>query len=68
VLRTISRTRAWMKNYNVVLALAKNAKTPVAVSLPLLNRLNDTDLRRLSTDRNIPEPLRVAARKRVVIG
>jgi hypothetical protein len=68
VLRTISRTRAWMKNYNVVLALAKNAKTPVAISLPLLNRLNDTDLRRLSTDRNIPEPLRVAARKRVVIG
>lgn len=68
VLRTISRRRNWMKNYPVVLALARNAKTPVAISLSLLNRLNEGDLKRLSTDRNIPEPLRLAARKRVVVG
>jgi hypothetical protein len=68
VLRTIARTRAWMKNYGVVLALAKNAKTPVAISLNLLPRLNDGDVKRVSTDRNVPEPLRLAARKRMVIG
>ena len=68
VLRTIARTRAWMKNYGVVLALAKNAKTPVAISLNLLPRLNEGDVKRLSTDRNVPEPLRIAARKRMVIG
>jgi len=68
VLRTIARTRAWMKNYSVVLALTKNAKTPVAVSLNLVARLNDGDVKRLSTDRNVPEPLRIAARKRLVIG
>ena len=68
VLRTIARRRAWMKNYGVMLALAKNAKTPVAVSMTLLPRLNDGDAKRLSTDRNVPEPLRIAARKRVVIG
>lgn len=66
VLRTISLTRAWMKNYPIVLALTKNPKTPLAVSLSLLRRLNDGDLRRLSADRNIPDALRVAARKKVV--
>lgn len=66
VLRTIGNNRAWMKNYGVVLALTKNAKTPLAMSLNLLNRLNDRDATNLSSDRNVPEPLRVAARKRVV--
>ena len=68
VLRTIARTRAWMKNYAVVVALARNAKTPLAVSLNLLPRLNEADVKRLSTDRNVPETLRISARKRVVIG
>jgi hypothetical protein len=68
VLRAISRTRAWMKNYSVVLALAKNAKTPVAVSMTLLPRLQESDVKRLSSDRNVPEPLRMAARKRIVMG
>jgi hypothetical protein len=31
----------------------------------LLSRLNDRDLRLLSTDRNIPETLRLTARKRM---
>jgi hypothetical protein len=29
-------------------------------------RLNDRDLSTLSVDRNVPEPLRIAARKKVV--
>lgn len=66
VLRTIGTTRAWIKNYNVTSALARNAKTPVAVSLSLLNRLNARDIKQLSTDRNVPEPVRLAARKSVV--
>ena len=66
VLRTIGHTRAWVKSYNVVLALVKNSKTPVALSLVLLNRLNESDVRRLSIDRNIPEPLRIGARRKLV--
>ena len=66
VLRIIGNNRAWMKNYGVVLGLCKNPKTPVAMSLNNMNRLNDRDLQMLSIDRNIPEPLRVAARKKVV--
>jgi hypothetical protein len=68
ILRAIAAKRAWMKNYGIVLALTKNAKTPVGLSLNLMHRLNDRDLAALSTDRNVPEPLRVAARKRVVSG
>lgn len=66
VLRYIGSNRTWMKNYPVVLALVKNAKTPLGLSLNLMHRLNDRDLQGLSTDRNVPEPLRVAARKKVV--
>jgi hypothetical protein len=67
ILRIVGSNRAWVKNYNVVLALARNPKTPVAMSMNLLNRLNDKDLRQLSTNRNVPEVLRVTARKKVVI-
>ena len=66
VLRYIGSKRQWMKNYGVVLALVKNAKTPLGLSLNMMNRLNDRDLQGLSTDRNVPEPLRVAARKKIV--
>ena len=66
VLRVIGNTRAWIKNYGVVLALAKNPKTPIALSLNLMARLHDRDLAALSVDRNVPDPLRVAARRRVV--
>lgn len=66
ILRAIAQTRAWMKNYSILASLAKNPKTPVAVSLTLMHRLNDRDLRNLSIDRNVPEPLRIAARKRTV--
>jgi hypothetical protein len=66
VLRIISNNRAWTKNYGILLALVKNPKTPVAMSLNMMNRLNDRDLNQLSVDRNVPEPLRVAARKKVV--
>ena len=66
ILRTISKSRAWTKNYSVVLALVKNAKTPVAITLNLMARLTDGDVKKLASDRNVPEPLRLAARKRVV--
>jgi hypothetical protein len=68
VLRIIAHNRAWMKNYNIVVSLTKNPKAPVAVTLTLMHRLSDRDLQALSVDRNVPEPLRVAARKKLVAG
>jgi hypothetical protein len=67
ILRLVSNNRNWMKSYAVVSALAKNPKTPLAVSMNLLNRLNEKDLKTLSTNRNVAEVLRATARKKVVI-
>jgi hypothetical protein len=66
-LRVIATTRAWMKNYNVVAALTRNPKTPVALSMNLLSRLTEKDLRTLSTDRNVADVLRITARKKLVL-
>jgi hypothetical protein len=67
VLRTIGNTRAWVKNYGVIQALTRNPKTPIAVSLTLLPRLNERDVRSLAADRNVPEPLRVVARRMLFV-
>lgn len=66
VLRTIAQNRAWTKNYAVVVGLTKNPKTPLAMSMNFLGRLNDRDVSMIAVDRNVPEPLRIAARKKIV--
>lgn len=63
VLRIIGTNRSWTKNYSVISALAKNPKTPPAISLGLLGRLNERDIKTIMIDRNVPEGLRLAARK-----
>jgi hypothetical protein len=64
VLRVIGTNRQWTKSYGVVAGLVRNPKTPVAIALNLLQRLHDRDVKLLALDRNIPEPVRMAARKR----
>jgi hypothetical protein len=66
VLRAIGNNRGWVKNYAIAASLTRNPKTPVAMSLNLLQRLIERDVRAISIDRNVPEPLRLAARKRLV--
>lgn len=68
VLRIIAVNRAWVKNYNVVSALTRNPKTPPALAMGFLQRLNERDLKKLATDRNVSEPVRLAARKFAVKG
>lgn len=68
ILRMIAINRAWLKNYGILSALTRNPKTPIALSLNLMGRLNDRDMQSLSTDRNVPDPLRVAARRKLVHG
>jgi 3'-phosphoadenosine 5'-phosphosulfate (PAPS) 3'-phosphatase len=65
ILRTIAGTRGWIKNYTVCLALVKNSKTPVAISMNLMPRLMEKDLRLLASDRNVAEVLRTTARRRL---
>jgi hypothetical protein len=65
VLRTIAMNRAWLKNYSVILAVVKNPKTPVAMSINLMARLGEKDLKLLTTDRNVPDALRTQARRKL---
>jgi hypothetical protein len=66
VLRMIARNRNWMKNYKILLGLCKNPKMPVALTMNLLQRINPKDLAQMAIDRNLPEPIRIAARKKTV--
>jgi hypothetical protein len=63
VLRILGHNRTWTKNYGVISALTRNPKTPVGVALTLLPRLLEREVKVLSTDRNVPEPIRLLARK-----
>jgi len=66
VLRIIAMNRTWLKNYGVVLGLVKNPKTPPALSMQLLPRITERDMKMVAVDRNVPEALRLAARKFIV--
>jgi hypothetical protein len=65
VLRMIGSNRSWMKNYKIASGLTRNPKTPLALSLHILHRINDKDLTTLAVDRNVPEQLRIAAKKKI---
>ncbi len=65
VLRVIGMNRAWIKNYGVIAALTRNPKTPLSVSLNFVQRLNERDLKMISLDRNLQEPLKLAVKKRL---
>ena len=67
ILRVIANNRAWMKRYGIIAALVRNPKTPVAISMNLLARLSERDLRAVSTDKNVPEALRITARQKIVL-
>jgi len=63
ILRLIANNRNFRKNYTVVRNLINNPKTPIDVSLHMLPILNAIDLKRLTTNKNIPETLRSTANK-----
>jgi hypothetical protein len=63
VLRIIGANRMWTRNYGVVLGLTRNPKTPTGIALQLSSRLNERDMRQVSNDRNVPEPVRLSVRK-----
>jgi len=59
----IAGTREWVKRPRIQLALVTNPAVPLSISLPLVKFISMRDLRNLSRDRNLPEGIRVAARK-----
>jgi hypothetical protein len=63
ILRLIASNRVFRKNYTVVRNLLNNPKTPLDVTLHMLPMLNAVDLKRLTSNKNIPETLRSTAVK-----
>ena len=63
ILRLIANNRNFRKNYTVVRNLLNNPKTPLDVSLHMLPMINPIDLKRLCTNKNVPETLRTTAVK-----
>jgi hypothetical protein len=63
ILRLIATNRNFRKNYAVVRNLLNNAKTPLDISLHLLPIANAVDLKKLTTNKNVPETLRTTALK-----
>jgi hypothetical protein len=63
ILRLIAKNRNFRKNYVVVRNLTNNPKTPLDVTLHMLPMLNPLDLKRLCTNKNVPETLRTTANK-----
>ena len=66
VLRIIGMNRSWVKNYGIALGLCKHPKTPPALSMHLVHRLTEKDLKMLANDRNAKEVLRLMAKKLIV--
>ena len=63
ILRLIAGNRKFRKNYTVVRNLLNNPKTPLDVSLHMLPMINGIDLKRLTSNKNVPETLRTTALK-----
>ncbi|AGC45108.1 hypothetical protein MYSTI_03802 [Myxococcus stipitatus DSM 14675] len=63
VLRVIYNNREWTKNMKVKLALVKNPKVPLTVTMKFLNVLRDNELKDLSRDKNVPAAVQQFAKK-----
>lgn len=64
VLREIARNHKYMKNYSVIRNLTSNPRTPLDLSLTLVNHLMIGDLKSLSGNKNVADTLRKLALKR----
>jgi hypothetical protein len=62
---TIAAHRDWGQNANVVLALARNPKTPTPTAVKLLDKIAPVELRRLAKSAEVPRAVQAAARKKV---
>jgi hypothetical protein len=61
VLRIIAQNRGWTRSYVVIHNLVRNPRTPIAMSLGFLNRIQTRDLKVLSSNKNVPDVIRTTA-------
>jgi len=63
IFEKIARTRTWIRQSAVRVALVKNPRVPLTISLPLLKGLSPRELKGIARNRNLPEALRKNARR-----
>jgi hypothetical protein len=61
VLAAIAKKREWVARYNIAKLLVGNPRTPLPISMRLINRMAVRDLRMLARDKNVAEAVRSAA-------
>lgn len=65
VLRIVGMNRHWTRRYPVALALVRNPRTPIDISVGMVNWLQAKDQKALAADRNVPDAVRAFARRAV---
>ncbi len=68
LLKIIWRRDEWLANYQIKLALVKNPKTPVQISMKYISSLLMRDLRQMAKSKNIPTAVNGMAKRIVVRG
>ena len=63
ILRKVANNRSWAKYYQVRLGLVSNPKTPLPISLKLLETLMLADLKRLAKSKGISNVIASAANR-----
>jgi hypothetical protein len=63
VLRIIGVNREWSRRYGVIQNLVRNPRTPLAISIGMVPRLNPKDLKSIAVDKNVPEVIRKQAQR-----
>jgi hypothetical protein len=63
IFQEVASTRDWIKKPRIQHALVTNPAVPLSITLPLVKYLGLRDLRSIGRDRNLPEGIRLAARK-----
>lgn len=63
VLRIVFSSKEWTKDYQVKLALVKNPKVPVAITMRFLSTLRESDVKELARNKNVPTGVQTLARR-----
>ena len=63
VLRHIGTTQEWLKSYMVKKLLVENPKTPIAIAASLVVQLRESDLRRITKNKNVSTAIQMAAKR-----
>ncbi len=65
MLRHIARNKEWVKSYGIRVGMLTNPKTPLTVSLKLLDTVYEKDLQSIAKSKNVPSTLASAARRKL---